>query len=154
MREQVRTCEKRVDVTYDLGMLFGSVRRHPPAFAKLGDRALDGRLQTTFVHGGEKRLANRVDPQLACDIRLALFIHRSKGRHGCAGDKLDLAAIAFFENDLVDIGHKLCRCPVHLCHGQRATVAVSRCLSGHAEHARTRDRGRYKKFFHDSFLRR
>ena len=154
MREQVGTCQKRVDVTDNLGMLFSGVRRHPPAFTKLRDRALDGRLEATFVHGGEERLANGVDPQLACDIRLALFVHRRKGRHGRASDEFDFTAIAFFKDDLVDIGHKLGRCPVHLCHGQRATMAVGGCLAAHTEHAGARNRGRYKKFLHDCFLRR
>ena len=130
-----------VDVVF-----FCKVGRHPEAFdaALVQDFPADD--QRAFGDGLVERLAHGVDPEFRRHVRLPFGAHGGEGWHGIAGDEFDRAAVAVFQNDLVDPGNRTGRRPVHFRNGDRAAL-FCHGGRGHADESGRGDRD--KQLLHE-----
>jgi hypothetical protein len=137
--EEVRVFQRILN-GLDVRMGIGEEFRNPPAFDAAFRKQRCKLDQAAFGDRRVKRRAHGIDPHFRRDVRLALFVHGGKGRHRVAGHQRDRAAIAVFEDELVDMRGDARRGPVHF--GDRDFAAFCRLgRTGKAVKAGSKDGG-------------
>ncbi len=122
MLEKIRNC-------FEIGVGVSDVFRNPPALNSAIGKDFCGRDHFAAFQTLLDDFRLQADPGLRCDIRLAFFGHGGQCRHRIAGNDFGGAAIAFFENEFVQVGGNFSGLPVHAGDCYVSTVGGIGCAA-------------------------